>query len=287
MNESTVFAAMNLKKRVEHGKANLNKHIGHSWSQRTIDFLDYLENEWSSIVDSELDEEFSDSELFEKVVRQELSWVLTKAVKNGNVSQIKYITGYSPNREELSSIGLVKKLLNRITREGYCAYIFGKVGVGKTDFALLLSEIWKLNDEGEVGLNIESFEEKDQLIRSFSELKKWLEKSGEKLFVFDEASSYAGGYGEQGYRARNLVKLLKRFRKYDASLLIIGHTGKDVHPEIRRSCHDVIEKVGKKKARFWEKLKDGEGKGLELEIDDIPKTGYSYDTDELTQWSWE
>ncbi|PTD94138.1 hypothetical protein C9439_03580 [archaeon SCG-AAA382B04] len=289
MSDSDIFAAMDLKKEVEKDKDNLlSPHIAHSYNSSTLEFLDYYKNEWKNISGADLSNQFGDSALFRKVVRGQLTKVLSEAVKKSRTSQIKYITGYNENAKDVSPTNLVKKLAKRVCRDGYCAYLFGKVGSGKTDFALFLSEIWELIEDGEIGSNIESFKQKDKKIECFSDLSNWLKSSSEeKLFVFDEASSYAGGYGKQGYHAQNLIKLLKKFRKYNASLLIIGHTGKDVHPEIRRLCHDIVEKISKKKARFWKKLVDGEGRGVELEITEIPKTNYSYDTQELTTWSWE
>lgn len=287
MSENKIFAAMDLKEEVKKQDI-LNRHLGYSWSEKTVDFLDYLNNEWESISNCEdLDGDFCQSSLVRKIVSQEVSKILTKAIKDGDLSQLKCITGYNKDKGDFSSLNRFKKLIGRVCRDGYSLYVFGEVGSGKTDFALLLSELWRIGKNGEVGSNIRSFEEKDEFIGCFSDLKDWLSDNGDRLFVFDEASSYAGGYGKQGYKAKKLIKLLKKFRKYNASIIIVGHTGKDVHPEIRRLCHDLVEKRDKKVAKFWSKLSDGEGKNLKLEIKDVPETTCSYDTNEITDWNWE
>ncbi len=291
MTENLSFTSMDLKEHVEEVCQKqdrfLNKHTGYIGDSDTRDFLNYFSNEWSTIKNDELPENEYESQLFIKVIRKEATDLVSEAIDEGNISQMKYVTGYRNKNKDFSGLDLYKKLIKRVSRDGYISYIYGDLGSGKTDFALLLSELWKIDKDGEIGSNIKSFKEKDQEILVFSELSDWLEKNNEaKLFVFDEASSYAHGYGKQGYNAQNLIHLLKKFRKYNASLIIIGHTGKDIHPEIRRLSTDVIEKVSKKKAVFYDSIQDGEGRNKQLEIEEIPKTSYRYDTKELTKWKW-
>ncbi|OKY77468.1 MAG: putative ATPase AAA+ superfamily [Candidatus Methanohalarchaeum thermophilum] len=165
------------------------------------------------------------------------------------------------------------------------------MGNGKTDFALLLAELWKQNKNGKIGSNIESFKQKDRSIKSFPQLKKWINKNQEnitnKLFVFDEASQYATGQGKKGYLTQKYFgKLLREFRKKQTTLIIIGHTGKDIHPDIRSNVDDIIEKTSKKKAKIWNTLKNGEPKELQTTLKNIPKTTFKYNTKEITKWKW-
>jgi LmbE family N-acetylglucosaminyl deacetylase len=80
--------------------------------------------------------------------------------------------------------------------------------------------------------------------------------------------------------------MVKKIRKVDASMIIIGHTGKDVHPDIRRLA-ECVKKVSKKTAEYYYSVNEGKGEGHKRTISGIPKTNWnSYDTKEITTWEW-
>ena len=162
------------------------------------------------------------------------------------------------------------------------------MGSGKTDFALLLAELRSRVSDVTVATNVESVVEKDEYICRFDELDEWVTSDGEKLFIFDEASSHASGYGSDASEVTGkLRQLLRSFRKNRASLLIVGHTGKDVHPDVRRLANDIIRKESKAEARIYDHVDDdGRVEDVKMRLSGIEQTAWSYDTREMSEWHW-
>jgi len=118
------------------------------------------------------------------------------------------------------------------------------------------------------------------------------ETDRERLMIWDEASSNASGYASDAHEVMdNLRFVLQSFRKNNVNLLIIGHTGKDVHPHIRRQAGYYIEKPSREDQghlKVWRALNEqGEGKDLEMEIEGLPPTNWQFNTDEMSRWFWE
>jgi len=82
-----------------------------------------------------------------------------------------------------------------------------------------------------------------------------------------------------------MSSLVKRMRKNGVSLIIIGHTGKDLHADLRRLC-DFVKKQSKKTADLYATVKGGEGAGHVLRLDGIPDTSLDFDTEDEAQWDW-
>ncbi|WGI16947.1 AAA family ATPase [Methanonatronarchaeum sp. AMET-Sl] len=286
-----------LKEKVDNDDIQyLHRHMGLVQNKKTLDLLSYLSHNWQKIhresekVEKELPLEFMDSELAISIIRKEATSLLNKAVIDGNISVMKRVSGRKTRGRDISGIKTLRKIERKMDQPVWICYVYGKMGTGKTDLALLLAELWKSNGHGrEIGSNIKSFKEKERYIDNFQALKTWLSSNKkEKIFVFDEASSHVSGYGSDSYdTTKYFSKLLKKFRKHKGHLIIIGHTGKDVHPEIRRLSSDKIKKLTKKDAVFCKDIgPDGEPMEIELKIKGIPKTNYTFDTYESTGWRW-
>jgi hypothetical protein len=173
------------------------------------------------------------------------------------------------------------------------------MGNGKTDFALLLSELWRDEREArgydvDLASNISTWEGAET-VEEYDELTDWMGEGGEvgdsrRLFVFDEASSHASGYASDAQDAReNLGKLVNLMRKHGTSMMIIGHTGKDVHPDVLRKSTHIIRKTALKEAEIYRRETEVGGEmvsSLDLDLDGIPPTGEVFDHLEASTWSW-
>ena len=176
-------------------------------------------------------------------------------------------------------------------------YIYGHMGNGKSNFALRCGEDWKRdNPDGEIGTNIRTLTEKDHWIRNWGQLQDWMVESESKvlagdvtpkLFIFDEASGSASGRGSDGWEAATkLAVLAYKIRKYGGSAIIIGHDGQDVAPAVREMC-TAVHKTGKKTARFYESVKNRQGRDpLTPPLTGIEPTIWSYNDKEASDWSW-
>lgn len=250
--------------------------------------------------------DFENTKLAQMLTRTYATETATQAVKDGNISQMKYITGLQNYNIDASSITTLIKIRNRIEKDAYIQYLYGHMGNGKTDFALLQAELAYRELGYDIVTNIKSFSEREGFtyVRTFGDLM--YELTGEKvdslknyetenvetddvLFLFDEGSSSASGYSGDAYETQEkLGKLTKLIRKIDGNLIIIGHTGKDVHPDIRRITTDCVSKVSKKTAEYYKSV-DEQGNGVDLQftISSIQETNFDYDTKESAKWSWE
>jgi len=187
-------------------------------------------------------------------------------------------------------------------------YEFGEPGTGKTSAGCLMARHWLMarRDAGRtdavIFTNIKSLatpqaapSDYDSIVYvgSWPALQSEIEKlkgtDTPYLFLFDEASSKSSG-GEEGYNARKkLAVLVYKIRKFGGggSIIIIGHDGKDVTPAIRLLCK-VVEKKSKKKARFYQSIRNREGKEpLTPEITEWPDCKWNPNDKDPAPWSWD
>jgi hypothetical protein len=231
-----------------------------------------------------------------------------EALAGGDMPTLKHLTGDAGQRADVSGLKAIDQLQEIVDGPAPMFYVWAEPGTGKTNFALLLAQLWKRQQTGDalVGSNIRTLRETDPWIdgagesrdgwlSSFGELEEWIQQDGDplkneqrpKLFIFDEASSSASGGGSDGYQTKQKMgPLAYKIRKYGGALIVIGHDGKDVHPLIRE-LGKAVHKESKKAATFYDDVKNRRGVGEYLAVEGIPPTDYRYDDKEPTAWSWE
>lgn len=284
------------------------KHTGRV-PENHREFVAYLESMYQHESHPDLPPNFEDTNLGSSVMELAESKKVSKAIKDGDISTMKYITGIQEYENKLNGLHTLRELKSHMEGGTYIAYTFGFMGNGKTDFVNLFGEIAKKELDYTIGTNQKTLQEKDRYIPAFGDLKDWisnghgfsnleeledlrqdnkLEPKQRKLMIFDEGSNWASGYSNDAFDTQELLgKLVKIFRKVGAILIIIGHTGKDIHPDIRRLSTHCIHKTGKKTADFYKTVdENGEGQGLEKSVSGIPPTNFTYDTNEICFWSW-
>jgi len=229
------------------------------------------------------------------------------AMDAGDMQTLKHMTGNAGERADVSRMKAIEQLRTQMTGPAPMFYEWAEPGTGKSNFALLLGQLWKAEqpEDAIVASNIRTLEESDEWtdsddeerdgwISNYGALDEWLKQDGDpmhneqrpKLFIFDEASSNAGGSGQDGYDTKTkLGPLTYKIRKYGGSLIIIGHDGKDVHPLVRE-LGVCIHKEGLKDATFYEDVKNRRGRGELFSVTGIPETDWRYDDKEPTTWSW-
>lgn len=288
---------------LERNNTDVHSHTGLVSDEQSLRIMSILEEMYQPNKHPDLPYSFKDTKLGQMLRKRNATQVATQAVKDGNISQMKYVTGRQSYNNDVSGIHTLRKLRNQIDSDAYIQYMFGHMGNGKTEFAILQAELAVKELGYETASNIKSWSEKDKYIFSFGDLLTWLADGQEvnnlkdfqdldieesnKLVIFDEASNHASGYSDDAYETqKKLGKLVKLIRKVGGNLIIIGHTGKDVHPDIRRITNDCVKKVSKKTAEYYNSVEEAEGKGHKFTISHIPRTNFSYDTREVTMWDW-
>lgn len=222
--------------------------------------------------------------------------VANYAVKTGQTAVIDFITGLPDFNSDISGIRTINKLRDWTTRTAAINLFSGHMGAGKTDFALLIAEVWqweqeRMGNKHAIISNVQSFEEAET-VTSMSELKERIEEDDSEYIhvVWDEASSHASGYGSDRQDVEEqLRRFLRMIRKNNGSLTMIGHAegGKDIHPEVRR-LSEAVYKESKKKATIYKGISESrEYKGKKMSLDGIPPTSFSYDTTEESDWEWD
>ena len=278
-------------------------HAGLVDSPDTLEFMNFMESCYDGS-HPKMPYKFSETKLGTQVRRASATRTATNAVDEGNISQMKYISGQQSYKSDSSGLHTLMQLRDMLGQDAYIQYLFGHMGNGKTDFAILQAEIARKEHNADIGTNIKSLDQKDHYLYNYGDLLQWLAdgeevgsideiaeldiNAGNKLFLFDEASSHASGYSDDAYETqKKLGTLTKKIRKVGGSMIIIGHTGKDVHPDIRRITNDCVHKTGKKNATFYHSVEEGKGRGKKFSIGSIPQTNWkSYDTNEITSWEW-
>ncbi|MFC4405420.1 ATP-binding protein [Haloarchaeobius iranensis] len=233
----------------------------------------------------------------------------TEAFEHGDMSTLKSFPGDPSQKADVSGIKEMDRLRGLMRGPAPIIYIFAPPGAGKTNFALLLAQLWQERqpDDSLLASNIKTLEETDEWVDdkgrvrdgwlgSYGELTEWLKQDGDvlagnprpKLFVWDEVSSAGSGVGEQGYTMRTKMgPLLFKIRKYGGSIIVIGHDPNSVAPLVRE-LGTIVKKIDVKEAQVFDSIKNGSARNpLGDPIQGIPPTDLTYNDKEPTKWSWE
>jgi hypothetical protein len=229
-----------------------------------------------------------------------------------------FAVGMTEKDVEVSPARAFSQIQNSIINNGapYTAVFFGGMNTGKTSTALLYAELWTelvdmkydTSKEPVILSNARSLSIADYCIQSVDEFRRhlvgtddWFESGGEegtppvidpdrpKLWIFDECSTHLDARTNSYEVATHYTPLLKRFAKVNTDAIHIGHSGYDVHKELRRPTiiTEFVFKTAKKTAEVYENMIEDEGGDLKYELTGVPDTSVSYDPDDLAPWSWE
>jgi len=286
-------------------------HVGLTREKRLSRFLAVASNEYDPTVLSEEKAEqmpgrVEETNLHRRLRRMEATETARAALDAGDMQTLKHLTGDTGQRADVSGIKAFETLKSFMRGPAPMFYEWAEPGTGKTNFALFLAQLWKREyPDGLVASNIRTLietdpwtddngEQRDGWLSNFGQLEGWMQQDGDpmnndqtpKLFIFDEASSNAGGSGGDGYQTKQKMgPMAYKIRKYGGSLIVIGHDGKDVHPLIRE-MGVCVHKEDLKRATFYEDVKNRSGVGEIETVEGIPKTDWRYDDKEATTWSW-
>ena len=256
----------------------------------------------------ELPRRFEETVLARRFLEKHATDTATKAIQDGNLSQVAYITGMPSYKPDVSGMHAIDQLEDWLVNSEQCKliYLAALMGRGKTDLSLTFMQTvgrhydrlreydvdvpeveFAANFHAETGEG--SDYEIDQISR-YDELVEWAERGNsemERWFIFDEASTELTA--QSGANAQNVAETMapfvKKMRKLGVNMIVIGHDKGDVHVAIR-SLADFVDKTGLKTASFYAGIKKREPTGHLFDLDGIPETGWTYDTDDMAEWDW-
>jgi len=238
--------------------------------------------------------DFNESDLYERMVGKAMDDTLAQAVAHGHKPTMDRFKGRPDLSNDISGYRTIETLETWIREQGvFQLYLFGQQGAGKTDFAFFLTEVFSraysdVEHPPAYITNVKSAADSNdgfqyaQKYSEMTEIVRELPQEQPKLVVLDEGSQSLTGSSDQ-QAASVLAKLLKLFRKRLANIIVIGHSGKDIDPKLRRLMM-ACEKRSTKQAVFGHDVQNGEVQDITLRVGGIPETNVQFDTNEKSLW---
>jgi len=306
---------------VEH--RHIHEHAGlieDPEKEEVLSFFAEVFDHAQAFGDADLEERprsFWETEFGKKALRKYGTEKATRAIQNGNLTQAAYLSGLPSYESDVSGMHAINQLAHWLNDDEQCKliYIAALMGRGKTDMSLLFYEIIhdhyrrvreSLRQEGmdealgevqmpEFAANFrvstpKGVDTEVRYINNYDDLVEWGERGSSddtRWFIFDEASTELTA--QSGANAQDVAEVfapfVKKMRKMGINMVVIGHDKRDVHPAVR-SLADFVAKGGLKRASFFEGIKKREPVGHLFDINGIPETSWSYDTDDTAEWDW-
>jgi DNA-binding NarL/FixJ family response regulator len=234
---------------------------------------------------------FENSMVYQNISRGKSTRQLTEAVKQGNQSIVDNTVGLPNTRStDISGVATFQSIQEDMREEGvWIPLLFGDMGTGKTDFALLLSELWKdayRDSQTKMAANIESAEGFD-FLPGFEEMIEFVRdghgRKDKRLLILDEASQFAD-FQENPKTASALGKMLRLARKSQVSVVFIGHDHRaDLAPAIRNVATSIIVKESQKRAKVYDRISSSQKlEDHQRTLTSIPPTSVDYETTEVS-----
>jgi len=249
-----------------------------------------------SFLESALEEEWSASRLASVAESTIVSGAASRAVSEGDATALSYLVGVTENELDGSSLRLPLQLNAAMDNNDATAFLggAGNPNTGKTNFVALLVELRRATvDNLLVISNARTWPGTDELVTSAHDLAvTCLEYRDRPKFVFiDEGSTHFDARTHSREVAVQFTPLAKRFAKIGVDVFAtVGHTGKDLHPEVKRLLTLAFFKTAKKSVDLYgnwpadadmptERLFGGTVENLEAALDEP-------DPDDAAPWAW-
>lgn len=269
------------------GHSDLLEHAGlveDSDHRNVITFLDQVTDDWHA---SELG-----TVLGEKLTTDQAS----RAVLEGDSVAMSHLVGVTEQDLDASALRLPLMLLEEIENNGAPCFLVGtgNPNTGKTNTMLLLAELRRADlDELLVIGNFASSLVDHRVTGAHDLAVTCLEhRNVPKFVIVDEASTH---FDSRTYRrevATQWTPLAKRFAKIGVDTCgIIGHSGKDIHPECKRLATLPYFKPEQKRAEFYDRWPaDSDFPADQIfggSLEELQATDADYSADDAAPWSWD
>lgn len=311
------FAASKLRDFVQ-GRVNendsLHEHTGMVGSE-DAELLSFLTETYRG--EKDMPARLEDTEAYRAFTRTAATKQMGEAVSAGNSSLMSYVVGLTDSSVGIEDTHAFARMAKSILNEmaPYVGLMFGRMNYGKTSLALLYIELWRSlievkygTDDGLVVTNVASLDAADRIVTDIEDFRylifgnsEYWNSNGEKgnppvidkdtpvFWLFDETSTHLDARTNSWEVANLYTPLVKRFAKANVDAMHIGHSGMDVHPELRREniSTEFIFKTSLKTADVFARMDDDAGADLKYELEEIPDTTLNFDPDDWSPWNWE
>jgi len=228
-----------------------------------------------------------------------------------------FAVGITETEVDISPARVFSKLQSSLLNNHapWIGVFFGPPNTGKTSLALLYLEVWremvglKYDREDPLILsNSSTIEAVDHVVTDVSEFRRLLfgddeyfetngrhgtppeiEQERPVYWLFDECSTHMDARTSRREVAHQYTPLVKRFAKVRVDAAHIGHSGMDIHPELRRStiATEFLFKWRKQVADVYVSMHEDQGVDKKYRLEGIPDTTIGYDRDDFAPWSWD
>lgn len=239
---------------------------------------------------------FSGTSLGRAVIPTLASEEATRRLYQGDTISLANFVGVTEQDLDASSLRLPMLLLDALDNNDAPAFVVavGNPNTGKTNTMSLLVELRRLDlDELLVLSNVRQWDETDVVATSAHDLAVALLEHREtpKFVVVDEASTHFDARTYSREVAMQWTPLAKRFAKIGVDACgLIGHTGKDIHPEAKALATLPFFKPNKKTAEFYQRWpRDADAptdQAFGGSLENLEPTSAWYDPDDSAPWSW-
>lgn len=260
------------------------------------DLLVRLSAGWSTYSSDSSPDRFEDTELCRTLLRMYGNRRLLDLLDSENNVGLSFLLGAEDSTATFDSNFPALDVLSDIHNDGapYILSVFGAPKVGKT--AAVASYIrWTEKRYGErettVISNIESLERTDEFFDSPSTLDRAVSECDTSVLVFDECHEHLDG-GRQ--ESRQFVRdtyapfLKKCGKRGVVAVYHIAHTGKDLHPEVKRLSTHLGKKVDRKTLRLYHDFDDNSHRLVNEHrvLEDLPAPPYYYNPNDMAPFRY-
>ncbi|MFY4815485.1 hypothetical protein ACOJIV_22720 [Haloarcula sp. AONF1] len=171
---------------------------------------------------------------------------------------------------------------------------FGVPNSGKTNTTLLLVQLAAAAYDDLFFVSNVPNSGADAVVYSMYDLMTVLLENRDrpKVVLIDEGSTHFDARTNRREVSAQWSPAVKRFSKIGVKMCaVVGHTGKDIHPEHKRLTNLALYKPAADVAEFyasWDADDDGPSDLLfGGPVDNIEKTTWKYDPDDASPWAWD
>ena len=248
-------------------------------------------------VDNDLPRRVDDTELGQLLDGHFRTEAARQAVVNQHATALSYLVGVTEQDLDASALRLPLQLDQAMTNNDATAFIggAGNPNTGKTNLVALLAELRSATvDDLLVISNSRSWPRTDIVVTSAHDLAVTLiEYRHRPKFVFiDEGSTHFDARTNRREVAVQFTPLAKRFAKLNVDVFgTVGHTGKDLHPELKRLLTLAFFKHSKKEVEFFENWPaDADAPTDRLfggMVEELEPALEEPDPDDAAPWAWD
>ena len=252
---------------------------------------------WSEYSSDDAPERFEDTPLCRTLMRQYGDRRLLDLLDGENNVGLSFLLGLNDRKRSFDSQFPTLEVLSDIENRGapYILTIFGDPKKGKTAVAssyVRWSEVLYGQDRLSVLSNIQSFERNDEPFTSFYELDRLIDEYDDIAIVLDEGHEHleASKTDSRKFVTSEFAPFLKKCGKRGVRLvIIIAHTGRDLHPEIKRLSTHLGRKVDLETFELYADFDDDSHRLHDhvRTLSDLPAPPYWYDPDDMAPFSYE